>query len=146
MKDQLAAESRRADDLSAKLMFASEPTEDRRCRRASATSRPSWRLFHNRSRLQKVETMERGSLAIDNELEICVLTQGERGFKSVAGEGAADPREGPEGAEAGARRRGRRRPGTRNSSACGRSWRRRREPPRRPPPRRQSRRPAPPHQ
>ena len=82
MKDQLAAESRRADDeLSAKLLFASEPTEDLQARirdleeQLAAIPQPE-------PPPQKVETVERGSLATDNELEICVLRQGERGFKS----------------------------------------------------------------
>ena len=72
MKDQLAAADRRADDLSAKLMFASEPTEDLQARIQELEAQLA-AIPQPEPPPQKVETVERGSLATDHELEICVL-------------------------------------------------------------------------
>ena len=73
MKDQLAGAQRRADDLSAKLMFASEPTEDPALQLRIRDLEAQLAAVPAPEPLVAVETMERGSLATDHELEICVL-------------------------------------------------------------------------
>ena len=74
LNDQLAAADRRADELSAKLLFASEPTEDPSLQaRIRDLEAQLAAIPQPEPPPQKVETMERGSLATDHELEICVL-------------------------------------------------------------------------